>query len=101
MTVEMNDPKQRLRPGMFARIHIIYDIHQNVLLVPKDAVQSEDKEAAVYIIRDTVAYRQQIKTGYVNTTNIEVLEGLKDGDTIVTTGKGSLKDSTKVEIISN
>jgi multidrug efflux pump subunit AcrA (membrane-fusion protein) len=70
-----------------------------VLTAPKDAIISEDRENAVFVVRDSVAYRQIVTTGYVNTTAIEVLSGLKPGDTIVTTGKASLKDSAKVQIV--
>jgi membrane fusion protein, multidrug efflux system len=99
VTVEVRDPSRRLKPGMFARINIIYDIHENVLTAPKDAIISEDRENAVFVVRDSVAYRQVVTTGYVNTTAIEVLSGLKPGDTIVTTGKASLKDSARVQIV--
>lgn len=101
VTLEMHDPSRQLRPGMFARINIIYDIHSNILMAPKDAIISEDRESAVYVIRDSLAIRQIIDVGYTNTTHAEVLHGLEPGDTIVTTGKGSLKDSTKVDIVSD
>jgi membrane fusion protein (multidrug efflux system) len=100
VTVEVRDPTRRLKPGMFARINIIYDIHEGVLTVPKDAIISEDRENAVFVVRDSVAYRQLVTTGYVNTTHIEVLSGLKLGDAVVTTGKASLKDSVKVQIVA-
>ena len=99
VTVEVRDPSRRLKPGMFARINIIYDVHENVLTAPKDAIISEDRENAVFVVRDSIAYRQLVTTGYVNTTAIEVLSGLEPGDTIVTTGKASLKDSARVQIV--
>jgi membrane fusion protein, multidrug efflux system len=68
--------------------------------VPNDAIISEDRENAVFVVRDSVAYRQLVTTGYVNTTQIEVLSGLKLGDAVVTTGKASLKDSVKVQIVA-
>ena len=100
VTVEVRDPSMRLRPGMFARINIIYDVHQNVLKAPKDAIISEDRENAVFVVRDSVAYRQLVQTGYTNTAHVEVLTGLKPGDMVVTVGKSNLKDSTKVQIVS-
>lgn len=100
VTVEVRDPSRRLKPGMFARVEIIYDVHEAVVTAPKDAIISEDRESAVYVVRDSVAYRQVIQTGYVNTTHVEILGGLKTGDTVVTTGKTSLKDSTKVQIVA-
>ncbi len=100
VTIETHDPSRRLRPGMFARLRIIHDVHENVMLAPKDAIISEDRISSVFVVRDSTAYRQEIELGYTNTIHVEVLAGLQPGDTIVTTGKGSLKDSCKVHIVT-
>jgi membrane fusion protein (multidrug efflux system) len=100
VTIEAKDPTHSLRPGMFARIEIIYDMHAATTLVPKEAVISEDRQSCVFVVRDSTAYRQGISIGYINTTHVEILEGLVPGDTIVTTGKGSLKDSSSVDIVT-
>jgi membrane fusion protein (multidrug efflux system) len=100
VTIEARDPTKRLKAGMFGRVNIVYDVHTTTLMVPKDAVLSEDAESAVFVVQDSLAYRKVVKTGYANATHIEVLEGVKAGDRVVTTGQGSLKDSSKVEVIS-
>jgi membrane fusion protein (multidrug efflux system) len=101
VTVDVIDETKRLKPGMFTRINITYDTHTEAMLVPKDAIIAEDRESAVFVVRDSVAFRQTVKTGYTDPTHIEILAGLQPGDIIVTTGKGSLKDSAKVELVSN
>lgn len=101
VTIEMRDTSLRLKPGMFARISIIYDVHKNTVLIPKDAIMAEDKESSVFVVKDSLAIRQIVETGYVNTTHIEVLGGLQLADTVVTTGKSGLKDSSKVELVSS
>jgi membrane fusion protein (multidrug efflux system) len=101
VTVEIHDPSRKLMPGMFARVNIIHDVHTNTTLVPKDAIITEDKETTVYVLRDSIVIKQQVTTGFENTTHVEVLDGVQVGDTLVTTGKGSLKDSTVVEIVSD
>ncbi|MFH1311959.1 MAG: efflux RND transporter periplasmic adaptor subunit [Candidatus Eisenbacteria bacterium] len=100
VTVEVRDKSKTLKPGMFARINIIHDVHRNTMLVSKDAIITEDRESSVFVVRDSTAYKQIVETGYVNSSHIEILDGLTEGDTVVTTGKGSLKDSTKVEMVS-
>jgi membrane fusion protein (multidrug efflux system) len=101
VTVEVRDPSRQLKAGMFGRVNIVHDVHTNTLLVPKGAVIAEDAESAVFVVQDSVAYRKLVKTGYVNGANIEILSGLQAGDKIVTTGQGSLKDSTKVEVVKS
>lgn len=101
VTVFLNENGQRLRPGMFGRVKIVYDTRQNTQMIPKSAVISEDLAQSVYVIRDSMAFKKQINTGYANGVNIEVLSGLEEGDLVVTIGQGSLRDSTKVNIIKN
>ena len=100
ITIEVKDPTGRVRPGMFARVKIVYDVHAGTTLAPKDGIIAEDRESAVFVVQDSTAYRRNVVLGYTNTTHVEILSGLMPGDTIVTTGKGSLKDSTKVEIVT-
>lgn len=100
VTVEVNDPSRQLKPGMFARLQIVYDVHENALLVPKEAILAEDAESAIFVVKDQLAYRRIVQTGYTNRTHIEVLSGVDAGDTVVITGQGSLKDSSKVELIT-
>lgn len=101
VTVYVNQTRDILRPGMFGRIKIVYDTRQNTRMIPKGAVITEDLSQSVYVIKDSLAFKKQIQTGYSNGLNIEVLNGLEDGEMVVTIGQGSLQDSTKVNIIPN
>lgn len=99
VTIAVRDPARQLKPGMFSRIRIVYDTKYNTPILPKEAVITEDVNQSVFIIRDSIAYKQPVKTGYVNGKNIEILEGVTTGDFVVTIGQNSLRDSTLVEII--
>ena len=101
VTVNVDETKDLLRPGMFGRVKIVYDTRENTRMIPKSAVMSEDLAQSVYVIRDSLAFKKVIKTGYTNGVNVEVIEGLEDGEIVVTIGQGSLQDSTKVNVISN
>ena len=100
VTVEVRDRSRQLKPGMFGRVRIVYDTREDVLLVPKEAILAEDDESSVYLIRDTMSFRQLVETGYSDDAHIEVLSGIDAGDWVITTGQNSLRDSTKVEVIN-
>ncbi|MFD2533071.1 efflux RND transporter periplasmic adaptor subunit [Gracilimonas halophila] len=100
VTVFVDETKDMLRPGMFGRVKIVYDTRKNTRMIPKSAVMSEDLAQSVYVIRDSLAFRKQIQTGYTNGLNVEVINGLEDGEIVVTIGQGSLQDSSKVNIIN-
>lgn len=99
VTVEVRDRSRKLKPGMFGRVQIVYDTHEQVLVVPKEAVLAEDDQSAVFVVRDSMAFRQSVQTGYTNERHIEIMSGVEAGDLIITTGQSSLRDSTKVEVI--
>tara|TARA_R100001143_G_scaffold63604_1_gene73755 strand:- start:5261 stop:6316 length:1056 start_codon:yes stop_codon:yes gene_type:complete len=101
VTVYVDQTEDLLRPGMFSRVRIVYDTRQNTRMIPRSAVITEDLNNSVFTVRDSLAFKKSIQTGYTNGQNIEVLEGLEDGEIVVTIGQGSLQDSTKVNIINN
>lgn len=101
VTVFVNQSEEILRPGMFGRVRIVYDTRQNTRMIPKSAVMSEDFAESVYVIKDSLAFKKEVRTGYTNGLDIEILEGLEDGEIVVTIGQGSLQDSSRVNIINN
>jgi len=99
VTVAVSDPQGILKPGMFSRVRIVYDVHGDTLLLPKDAILTEGNESVVFLVKNNTVHRKVIETGYVNTTHTEVTSGLQEGDIVVQTGIGGLKDGSKVEIL--
>ena len=89
-----------LRPGMFARVKIDFGANSNVV-IPDVAVvkQQGSGERFVYVLNadGTVEYRK-IVLGRRMGKEYEVLEGLSDGDKIVTGGQIRLKDGVKVTV---
>lgn len=101
VTIYVDETRDMLRPGMFGRVKIVYDTRENTRMIPKSAVISEDLAESVYVIKDSLAFKKNIRTGYTNGSNVEVIDGLDDGEMVVTIGQGSLQDSSKVSIIES
>ncbi len=88
-----------LQPGMFARIRIDYDERANALVVPRSALLEDQSDIAVFVVRDAKAKRVPVKLGYAEGEWIEVRDGLKMGDAVVTAGKVALRDGSDVQVI--
>jgi membrane fusion protein (multidrug efflux system) len=99
VTVEAHDRSGLLKPGMLARVNITYDVHDSVVLVPKEAVVSEDDASTLFVIEDSVAYRRTVELGYDDAEAVEIITGLDAGLVVVTAGQTTLKDSAKVVVI--
>ena len=89
-----------LRPGMFSRVIVDFGSNNNVV-IPDVAVvkQQGSGERFVYVLNadGTVTY-QKVVLGRRMGTEYEVLEGLSDGDKVVTGGQIRLKDGIKVTV---
>lgn len=88
-----------LQPGMFARLRIDYDERANALVVPRSALLEDQSDVAVFVIRDAKAQRVPVTLGYSEGEWIEVRDGLKVGDAVVTAGKVALRDGSDVQVI--
>jgi membrane fusion protein (multidrug efflux system) len=95
------DGKLGLRPGMFGRINVVHDQRAAVLTVPRAALIEENGAYAVYVVRDNKAVRMPVKLGYINGEFAEVLEGVKEGDPLVTAGKIAVRDGSAIQVIKN
>ncbi|MBU4446620.1 MAG: efflux RND transporter periplasmic adaptor subunit [Candidatus Marinimicrobia bacterium] len=110
----IDNPDYRLKPGGFARVEIVTDEHENVLVVPKYAIIEKtsleylggeitntriNTKNYVFIVKNSVALMQQIETDIVNNNYAEVISGLNGGEDIITIGQYNISDSSMVEII--
>ncbi|MEE2914340.1 MAG: efflux RND transporter periplasmic adaptor subunit [Pseudomonadota bacterium] len=99
VTVRMDNQKSLLRPGMFARVGVRYDSNENTLLLKREAVVTQKDESSVFVVRDGVATKQEVKLGYAMGSDIEILDGLVEGDEVVVTGQGGLRDGSSVRVV--
>jgi HlyD family secretion protein len=104
------------RPGMSASVDIYTSSKSNVLTVPIQAVTtrtdtlSTDPEAKdkirtlVFLSDGTRALARDVKTGIQDNVNIEILEGLKEGDEVIVQPFSAiskkLSDSTLIEVVA-
>lgn len=99
VTVGIHDLKEILKPGMFVSVRIVTDVHNNVVLVPKQSVIYENDLPYVFMVADSIALKIPLRAGYDDNRYIEARELIQPGDRIVTIGQTGLKDSSKVKII--
>lgn len=100
ITVEVSDPTRRLKPGMFGRINIVYDMHPQALQVPRSAIIDEAGETSVFVVEDEKAVRKKITTGYANQGHIEIVDGLTGSEKLIVVGQAGLRDGSKVSVIN-
>ena len=100
ITIEIRDEERRIKPGMFSRMSIVYDVHENVLQVPRSAIVEDMGNQTVFVIEDGKAVRRIVQTGFGNDGMIEITNGLSDDDAVVTVGQIGLKPDARVSVIN-
>ena len=91
-----NNTSGKLTAGMFARVNLIVDQSDEVLLIPTQSVVQEMDGKKVWIISNGKAKSQPITTGYRTNEQVEVLTGLQPGDTIMVTGLMQVREGIAV-----
>ncbi|MBN2409661.1 MAG: efflux RND transporter periplasmic adaptor subunit [Candidatus Aminicenantes bacterium] len=72
-----------LRAGYSATAYVKIQEHQNVLVIPERLVLSENGKRFVEVKENETISKVEVKTGLSDGLNIEILEGLKEGDQVV------------------
>ena len=89
----------RLRPGMFARVRVIVGDRHDALVVPEEALVPAGSDQFVIRVIDGKAERVKIQIGARRGAKVEVLEGLKAGDLVVTAGQLKIRDGAPVKVV--
>lgn len=101
LTIEMPNADRAIKPGMFGRMNIVYDKHENVLQIPRSAITERAGTSYVFVVEDDIAIRRDIETGFSHEGMVEVTTGLSDEDQVITVGHVGLKDESPVVIINS
>ncbi len=100
MEIEVPNPGYRLKPGMYARVQLTVDRRPDALTVPRGAVVDRDGQRGVFLIDDgNLARFTPIRTGLQDAIRVEVLEGLNDGQRVITTGAMALRSGDRVQLV--
>ena len=93
----------RINAGMYVKIHLNTVLHENVITVPADCIQSQSDQEYVYVVNsaDSSVSRRDITTGVTVDGVTEVTAGLSDGDVIVVSGMQVLADGVKVKEVGS
>ncbi|MHC1722991.1 MAG: efflux RND transporter periplasmic adaptor subunit [Aminipila sp.] len=97
--ISISDEAGKIKAGMFAEIRIISSEKQDTLCVPSDSVIMKNGTSVVVTLeKGKVPKYNEVTTGIDNGKYVEILSGIKEGDTIVTSGQQYVTEGTPVNI---
>jgi RND family efflux transporter MFP subunit len=85
-----------LKVGMFAEADVAVAEHGNALVVPPSALVRDSRGSAVYVVSGDTAERREVKVGLEKPDAVEIVSGVKEGDTILTSSVYGLGAKAKL-----
>ena len=91
------NPKQELRPGMFANLELALQIRDSAVVIPEVALMLSGERASIYVVdKEMTAHLRPIKTGVRLAGEVEIVSGLLAGEKVVVEGTQKLRPGAKV-----
>ena len=106
----IDNRQNQLRPGMFARVNAVFSERDKVIFVPEEAIVPQGGKQFVIKLLDgadkgtdketKTTQRVEVKVGIRKPGKVEILEGLVEGDEVITAGQQRVqKDGTAVKVV--
>jgi membrane fusion protein (multidrug efflux system) len=89
---------KELIPGAFANVELNLKQTSNAILIPTVSIVPELKGQIVYLYRSGVVVPQPVETGVREETQVQIVKGLSEGDTVITSGILQIRPNSKVKI---
>jgi RND family efflux transporter MFP subunit len=106
VSIILTKPSNEIRPGMAADVafHFKTEGKKSCIVVPMNTVAEDQKGRFVYTVTETennlaTVHKKSVKVGELTQEGFEIIEGLQDGELIVTAGISKLSDGMKVKLL--
>jgi membrane fusion protein, multidrug efflux system len=89
--------KKKLKAGMFVTANFEIKSDGQGILIPRNAIIGSVKNANVYVVKNGIAEIRPVVVGAVIEKNVEILDGLRPGDSIIIAGQINVSDGVQVK----
>jgi membrane fusion protein, multidrug efflux system len=93
---DLANPDGVLRQGMFMTVSLQGDVTPT-LLVPEAAIVPERGHAYVFVVRDNVVERREVRTGKRRPGDVEIVSGVAEDERVVVDGTQHVRDGSLVQ----
>jgi membrane fusion protein, multidrug efflux system len=99
--IRVDNSGGKLKAGMFADGEILTGIEQEAIVIPAAAVyrnQGDAKDSYAFVVENDKAVQRKLRIGREMDSSVEIAEGLKSGDLVVSEQKIELADGVRVQV---
>ena len=95
-----SNEKGNIFPGCFANIELQMSKNEKSILIPTQTLIPILKGAKVFVSKNGIAEERKVITGVRSSDKVQIIDGLKAGDTLITSGLMMLKAGSSLKFIS-
>jgi RND family efflux transporter MFP subunit len=99
VTIDMDNPREEIKPGMHAEVEIVAEVHRDRLLIPQDAILVSGGRKLAFVVEEGLAKWRYLELGLENEDFVEVLDGIKEGEQVIIKGHFTLAHDARVKIV--
>jgi len=96
--IHLINPPPEMKLGMTASVNTSVENLQESIFIPISAVYQTGATPSVWVVNNNIATLRPVKIGNFGDGTVQVLEGLKNNDIIITAGVHKLKEGQKVRL---
>jgi RND family efflux transporter MFP subunit len=96
--IDVANPEEEIKPGMHVEVEIAAEIHKDRLLIPQDAVLVRSGRKLAFVVEEGLAKWRYIDVGLENEDFAEVLDGVKEGESVIVEGHFTLAHDARVRV---
>jgi membrane fusion protein (multidrug efflux system) len=97
--IQVENKAHRLKPGMFARVNLIVQKRDGVLLLSKDSLLEKNGPPKVFVHDNGKASIREVALGLEGDLYVEILKGLQEDEEVIAAGQYDLKDGMPVKVV--
>lgn len=101
VTITVDNSDGMLKSGMFSEVTFIKNSSEDSIVIDRSALLTKSGETYVYINDNGTAKKMSVVTGIDTGDKIQIVSGLEEGMSIVTTGNSYLKDGDALHIVNS
>ncbi|OOM16062.1 efflux RND transporter periplasmic adaptor subunit [Clostridium saccharobutylicum] len=98
--VQIENSDKSLHPGVYGQVQLLSEEGTSVITVPISALVGTEGDYSVFINDNGTAKKQKVTIGETDQNNVEITDGIQEGDQVICTNTSSLQDGQEIDVVS-
>lgn len=99
--IKIDNSDKSLYPGVYSQVELLTSNTTKVINLPIKALVGNEGDYSVFVNNNGKAVKTSVKIGKTDENNVEITEGISDGEQVICTNIATLHDGDEIEVVSS